>query len=348
MKTWVTHTMLAGVFLAATVSTARADESTTARVGALQYIEGRAFIDDRVVQGNQDKLPILDEGDSLRTGKGHAEMLLTPGVFLRLDAQSEVKLVRASLTDTLVELNRGASIMEVDDLHKDNRIRLQVGSETVTVLKTGLYRFDAQPAKVEVLKGKVETTEGDRSLKAGKNHEVLSAGLQESKFKAIPDDDLSRWSRLRSEYEADASIASAQYMWDMGMPWGWGFYDWFWNPWFDAWTWMPLGGFWLNPYGFGYWSPWMVYNYYPIRYYGYRHYAFSPNLASSGRISPSGLNLQRGAALRAARSGMMPGGARGWSGGRMGMGRAMSAPAMGVGRMGGGFGRMGGGFGGRR
>ena len=97
-------------------------------------------------------------------------------------------------------------------------------------------------------------------------------------------------------------MASAQYVYDMGLPWG--FSDWFWNPWFDTWSWLPASGFWMNPYGFGYWSPFIVHDYYPVRYYGKRHYAFVPR---TGLVSPSGLNLQRGQALRAAKSGIAPG-----------------------------------------
>lgn len=300
MKFWAKRITITGVILSAAISTARADAPAAGHVGALEYIEGQAFVDGQVVAGNQEKLPILNEGSILRTAKGHAEMLLTPGVFLRLGDQSEISLTAAGLADTSVRLNSGSAVLEVDDLHKDNLVRVQVGSETVRVLKTGLYRFDSQPGGVEVLHGQAAATQGDRTLKAGKHHEVESSDFRVARFKSEPDDGLSRWSRLRSEYEAEASVASAQYVYDMGMPWG--FSDWFWNPWFDTWTWLPASGICMNPYGFGYMSPWMVYNYYPQRYYGYRRFAFTPN---AGRRSPSGLNLQRGAALQFARSGMM-------------------------------------------
>lgn len=218
------------------LAVARGSTATHARAGALEYVEGNAFVNGKTVQGNADQLPILDDGSALRTGKGHAEMLLTPGVFLRLDAMTEVRLVSASLTDTRIRLVRGAAMLEVDDLHKDNRIRVQVGGDTARVLKTGLYRFQADPAVVEVLKGRVEVSDGDRHVKAGVHREASLPALTVNKFKAA-DDDLSRWSRLRSEYEAEASVASAQYVFDRGLPWGYA--DWFWNPWFDAWTWLP-------------------------------------------------------------------------------------------------------------
>jgi len=304
MKAWVKQGATVGLFLTAAVSLARAD-TAMARVGALEYIDGAAFVNGRAVSGAKGQLPILDNGERLSTAQGHAEMLLTPGVFLRLDAQSEVLLENASLTDTRVRLDSGAAMLEVDDIHKDNLIRVDTGPGTVKVLKTGLYRFTAQPADVEVLKGKVEALEGDQTKKEGKNKEIaFTSGLAVSEF-TPQNDDLSRWSRLRSEYEAEASVGSAQYVYDMGWPWG--FSNWFWNPWFDTWAFVPAGGFWLNPYGFGYFSPFLVYNYFPARYYGFHRYAFTPRVGAS----PSGLNLQRGAAIRAARGGF----ARGYAGG---------------------------------
>lgn len=332
---------MAGSMLALLVplSRAYADTPSNAHVGTLEYLEGETYVDGQAVAGTQDKLPILDNGQTLSTGKGHAEMILTPGVFLRLDSQSAVRLVNASLTDTRLSLDRGAAILEVDDLHRENQLRIDTGSGTVTIVKDGLYRFNASPAEVQVFQGKAVGAEQDSALKAGKHREIAFGNYPvESKFTNVPDDDLSRWSRLRSEYEAEAAISSAQYVVDAG--WGWDM-GWFWNPWFSTWTWFPGEGMCMNPYGFGLFSPWMVYNYFPMRYYGGMHrYGFA---ARTGPVSPSGLNLQRGSAMRAAqygRAGM--GGFRGYGGPRASMGGFGMGRSMG-GAMRGGMGRMGGG-----
>ena len=249
-----------------------------ARVGTLEYVEGSASIDGRAVAGNQSQLPVLDNGQLLGTASGHAEMLLTPGVFLRLDKSTKARLENASLTDTRLRLEQGAAMLEVDNLHKDNLIRVDVGPGTVQVLKNGLYRFEAVPAQVLVLNGQVEASGNDQIWKAGKHHEIsFSPGPTVAKYQSLPDDDLSKWSRLRSEYEAEASVASAQYFVDSG--WGWGYPYWYWNPWFDTWTWFPANGWLMNPYGFGYFSPMAVYSYFPMRYYGPHAYGFAPRVA---------------------------------------------------------------------
>jgi len=254
----------------------------TARVGTLEYVEGSVSIDGRAVAGNQGQLPILGNGQSLGTAGGHAEMLLTPGVFLRLDKGSKAQLENASLTDTRLRLEQGAAMLEVDNLHKDNLIRVDLGPGTVKVLKDGLYRFEAEPPRVLVVKGQAEALGDDREWKAGKHHQIsFSPGPAVAKYDSVPGDDLTRWSRLRSEYETEASVASAQYVIDSG--WGMGYPYWFWNPWFDTWTWFPAHGWFLNPYGFGYFSPMAVYSYFPMRYYGPRAYGFAPRVGLGAR-----------------------------------------------------------------
>lgn len=332
MKHWIFTIAGMSLFLFATLPAAGATAPATARVGAVEYIEGTAFVDGKPASGNRDHLPILDNGQSISTGDGHAEMILTPGVFLRMAAHSEVRLLNASLTNTRLRLDRGSAMIEVGNLHRDNLIRMETGEGTVRVLKNGLYRFDANPAEVQVFQGKVEATAQDSRVDAGKHHAIaLGSRPAVSKFKPAPDDDLSRWSRLRSEYEAEASISSAQYFVDMGWPGAYA--DWFWNPWFSTWTWFPASGLYWNPYGFGLFSPWMVYQYYPVRYYGLHRYGF---VHRTGPVSPSGLNLQRGAAIHAAQFGASSHFGRGGSygvprasAGGMGMARPMGHMSMG-------------------
>lgn len=261
---------IAAVLLAASMP-ARAATPAEARVGSLDYVEGKAFVDGAAVNGTQATYPIVGTGQVLSTDKGHAEMLLTPGVYLRLDNNSEVRLLNASLTDTQVRLDEGAAMLEVDNLHKENLIRVQAGAGAVTVLKQGLYRFAADPASVRVLDGKVQAVVDDVSVKAGKHREIsLVSQPTVSKFSAANNDELSRWSRLRSEYQAEASMSSAQYLASTGLAWGYA--SWYWNPWFSTWTWFPASGWYMNPYGYGLYSPWVVYRYVPQRYYHGRSY----------------------------------------------------------------------------
>ncbi len=126
-----------------------------ARVGSLEAIDGGVSINRSPVQ-KQTGLPVLGRNDVLETTDGHAEMILTPGVFLRLGKDSQARLLNDSITDTRIGLLQGSAILEVDELHKDNHLQVTVADASALVLKTGLYRFDTQPASVEVIKGKAE------------------------------------------------------------------------------------------------------------------------------------------------------------------------------------------------
>ena len=57
---------------------------TSARSGTLHYFEGDVSIDGTPVQSRIGKFPEVKEQGVLSTGLGRAEVLLTPGVFLRL------------------------------------------------------------------------------------------------------------------------------------------------------------------------------------------------------------------------------------------------------------------------
>jgi hypothetical protein len=291
-------------------------------VGTLEYTEGAVFLNGQALSAEKSGSQVVNRGGSLKTADGHAEMLLTPGVYLRLGHNASARLVNESLTDTRVRLEQGSAMLEVDNLHKDNSITVEVGESSVRVRKEGLYRFETNPPAVQVLQGQVEATQGSLHRKAGKHHQLaLAAELRSSKFKEDKSDELDRWSRLRSEYEAEANVGAAQYVYDMG--WGWWHPGWFWNPWFSTWTWLPARAWYFNPYGFAYWSPFAVYNVFPARYYGARHVRFIPR---AGASSPSGLNLERTPAVKS----MV---ARGWSprgaGEIRGGAETMRAPSMG-------------------
>ena len=277
---------------ATTALTARAnapDLGRSAQVGTVDYLDGSVTLDGRQLAPSSGKLAVLADGQLLSSAAGHAEILLTPGVYLRTGKGAEAVLENNSLSDTRVRLLSGSAILEVDQIHKENLIRLDAGRNTVRILKTGLCRLDASPFLFTVLKGKAEVSNSQDTRRLGAHRQASDEGrILVSKVRASDTDDLARWSRLRSEYESEASIASAQYFYDMG--WGWSGLGWFWNPWFSTYSWFPAGGWYLNPYGFSLWSPYDVYWNYPIRYYGFRGVRYAPRAG----YSPSGPNLQRG------------------------------------------------------
>ena len=51
----------------------------------------------------------------LSTGQGRAEILLTPGVFLRVGENTSIKMLDNRLLSTRVEFLSGSAIVESDD-----------------------------------------------------------------------------------------------------------------------------------------------------------------------------------------------------------------------------------------
>src|ERR1700752_4943093 len=136
-------TVAGSVFLAALLSLpawgADTDNRRQAMPGSLNYVEGQASIGDQELTSKDVGTADLQNGETLETGNGKAEILLTPGIYLRVGSNSEVKMVSTSLTDTHVALRHGEAMLEVDQLYKDNFIHISQPGADTRVVKTGLY-----------------------------------------------------------------------------------------------------------------------------------------------------------------------------------------------------------------
>jgi hypothetical protein len=315
MRLW---TKTLGVFFLATALTAPVWAKETALPGTLNYIEGQGSIGDLSLDAKSVGSVDLQPGQSLTTGNGRAEVLLTPGVFLRVGDNSQVKMISSNLTNTEVEITKGQATVEVAEIHKYNVLRVGEDGTTTQLQKDGLYDFDADHNQVRVLKGEAMVQDGDRTVKIKAGHELdisQTAQLKSRKFdkNSFESSELYRFSDLRSQYLAEANLDVARNYYG-GQ--GWYGAGWYWDPFFTAYTWIPGDGIFYSPFGWGFYSPWTAYRL-PV-YYGYPRYI--------GRVHPyAGTAIARGAVGRpavvrpapVARSGfgVMGGGFHGSSGG---------------------------------
>src|SRR5438270_5408973 len=139
-----------------------AKTSTPPPVGALNYVEGRAAINSQAVDSKSVGSATLQSGETLATQNGKAEILLTPGIFLRLDSNSAIRMDSPGLADTALTLQQGRALIEVGDIRKENDIVIRENDASTRLLKKGLYEFNANTAEVRVFDGKAEVLEGDR------------------------------------------------------------------------------------------------------------------------------------------------------------------------------------------
>lgn len=251
-----------------------------ARPGSINYVEGEAFIGTSPLNVSSISTLELGRGQSVTTRTGKVEILLTPGVFLRLADNSSLKMILPDLANTEVQLDKGRAMVEVIDIHKENNIRIDQKGASTKLLKKGLYDFDADRAEIRVFKGSVQVNAGNRKVALGADKTVILDGsnLKPQHFEIRQyEDDFYRWCALRSGYLSEASIDVGRTYIGPGPGWygpGWYGFGWYWDPWFGVYTFLPADGIFYGPFGWGFYSPIAVYRS-PFFYYGHYPHRFT-------------------------------------------------------------------------
>jgi len=259
----------------------------SARSGLIHYVEGQVSVGDQAVESKFGNFPEVKENQTLKTEEGRAEVLLTPGVFLRLGENSSFRMITNRLIDTRLEFLSGSAIVEAEGIQKDNSITVVYKDATVHVLKKGLYRFDSSPGELRVFDGLADVSADDKTIEVKDGHLVALDTLAVRRFDKTETDALNRWSERRAGYVSMANVSAANTLrtsmfsgssygmgMGMGMPYGgmgyggMGYGGWYFNPFFGMYTFVPgLDGSWYSPYGYRFWSPFDVYQAYMPGYY---------------------------------------------------------------------------------
>ncbi len=329
-------------------------QQRTARPGTVNYTEGVVSLNGQTVTERQLGSVRVAPGQTLETQDGRAEVLLTPGVFLRLGNRSAVKMVSDSIIDTRVEVLRGTAMVEADQVEKENHLAVLNHGSTTEIVKHGVYAFNADQPMVQVFDGHATVLQDDRTANLYKGDQVaLGPGNPKLKVKGFhvksteTNNSLYAWSKLRSEYSAETNMSLAETVAGTNPYWYAGA-GWYWDPYFSAFGFIPGEGYLYSPFGWGFMSPAFWGGYY-APYYGYGYgfgrgygYGYGRGRYPVGRALPpvmtrgnAGSGFGRSSAV----------GARPFSGG-FGGGMRMGGGGMRMG--GGGFGGMRGGGGGRR
>jgi len=302
-----------GFFLAAVLSSP-AWGSVPPQPGTINYIEGQAAIGAQALNERSVGSTRLAAGQSLSTENGRAEILLTPGVFLRLGDHSSVQMISPGLADTIMTLSRGRAIVEVTFIRPQNNIRIGENNSSAQLLKPGLYDFDSSRGLIRVFDGEAMVQSAGRQIELKSEHVLAlnAAGkLKAQRFdrKAYTTDDFYRWASLRSAYLAEANVSEARNYTSVNgaYPAGWYGGGWYWNPWYSAYTFIPGDGIFFDSFGWGFYSPWFAFGapYFGFGYGylggGYYHHfgpSYTPGVAAAHsaalaahayRVSGSGL-----------------------------------------------------------
>jgi len=257
------------VLVSVSIPAAWGQSVLSAKSGTIHHVDGKASISGYDLKPTKTgEFPALEENQILNTEDAHAEVLLTPGVFLRLGEQSQLKMVSNKLTDTRVQLLAGSALVEVGEILPGNQIAVQVGDYRATLGKAGLYRFDSMPDRVRVFEGKVELASASEqfatmTVKAGR--ELVAGNAQTVKFDRKKADELYAWSAQRSALVARANISAARSAASSSAYRSNGS-QWVFLPSFGLFTYLPMNGIWSSPFGYQYYSPRQVWVIYQPRY----------------------------------------------------------------------------------
>lgn len=240
-----------------------AQNTNNARPGTINYVEGQAALNGQPLTSQSVGSAEVAKGQTVSTTDGKVEVLLTPGVFLRLGNNSAVTMVTPDLTNTEIQLDRGTAEVEVDQLYKENHLLVDQGPSQTILLKNGLYEFDANTGNMRVFGGEAAVSPAESSkkwIKVKSHHEFAidgDAGKTENFNSAQVEsqDPLYSWSKLRSNYLGEANLNLAEeYAGSPGFDPGW-----FWDPALYSYTWLPGDGMFWSPFGYGFYSPWYLY-----------------------------------------------------------------------------------------
>jgi len=250
----------------------------SAHSGMVNFVEGDVRLAGQPVKLDGAIFPDVKVGQTLSTQAGFAEILLTPGVFLRLGRNTSFRMASTKLTDTQVEILSGSALVEADEILKDNRIAVKMGDSETVLLKTGLYLFNADAGQVRTFQGDARVSDASNSaeLKGGRTLLVASSLTTDKFDRNKSKDELYLWSEQRDYRLELANISVARGTNSKGFSNS----LWAWDPWLSMYTFLPRSGYVNNPFGIAWYSPstvWVVFR--PA--YGSNNGGYQGNSASN-------------------------------------------------------------------
>ena len=278
--------LMGSPLFAADIPNSQGDQLRQAVPGTVNYVQGAVYLDGQQLNAKAVGNATVQRGEEITTAQGKAEVLLTPGVFLRIDDNSAVKMISPDLAMTQVELDKGRAGIEVDEIHDQNDLQIIDNGVTTRLNKRGYYQFDANHPEAMVFKGEAHVQLNDNKWEKIKgNHEFAlnpSAQLANEKPQKFNEDgakgELYNWNSLRSEYMAEANNQMAEsYAGPYAGP------GWYWDPWSFGYAYMGFSPF-ASPFGWGFYPMgWWGGGFYP---YGgfYGGYYGHPRLIHHGYV----------------------------------------------------------------
>jgi hypothetical protein len=277
MLRFLLNGLLVGAFvLAATVTSLGQNREKfviSAKAGGVNAVAGGALV--RHASGDTwQALAATDDlntGDTVQTNDGGlVEILLNPGSYMRVGANSEFELADASIASLRAKLNRGSAIVEATGPEEaDLNINIDTPQTRLVIAKRGIYRFNVLASGVTeaLVKKGLLLVNGNSGMQVKSGHKLIFSGGQPqiAKLEKGDLDSLDVWSKDRAQMLASAnqglterrhsdaftSFASNSWYLDHRNYFG-GYGLWYFDPFFSCYSFAPFYSFWGSPYGYGY------------------------------------------------------------------------------------------------
>lgn len=253
----------------------------SARAGGVNYTEGTVTVtrtngrSGQLIKGDE-----LEIGDRVSTAEnGRMEVLLNPGSYMRVGANTNFELKTTSLDDLKIRIDSGTAMFEV---FADNEFKVSVVSPKgrVTLVESGVYRIDVDKnggATISVWEGRAELGDVAKTeVRKGRAGAIFLNTATVEKFDREDKDELVAWSKARGKQLAKTS-ASLKNRAIRGLlinsfnSGQWGMYNsfglWVFDSAFGGSCFLPFGRGWYSPYGYGYGFGIGWYNLPPVIYY---------------------------------------------------------------------------------
>ncbi len=270
---------------------ALAQNIAPAHSGTIHYFEGDVNVDGTKLVSQVARFTDLKDQSTLTTGQGRAEILLTPGVILRVAENSSVKMLDSRLISTRVELVSGTAMLETDDAGssvKDPAVTIIFKDFQARPVRSGIFEVSSETGDLRVFKGEAKVTGAGGNTVTVKDGNLVSLAplMATSKFDAKTGDDLYLWARDRSAYLSAGNMASARALSASGygnsaLGYGGGYAyagfnpamwngfsgGWYYNSYLNMYSYLPFAGTVYSPFGYGIYNPVTIADVYTPTYY---------------------------------------------------------------------------------
>jgi hypothetical protein len=193
---------LAALALAAlVVPCATAQSVISARSGLIHFFEGDVYVAGQRLETQNGRFENIPDGGEIRTEQGRAEILLNPGVFLRIGEHSAVRMLDSDIVRTRVELLSGSAAIDCTQGGPGSSLSVVFGQRDLHFLNEGLYRIDSEPPIIRVRTGRAEVASaGQESITVAQDMSLrLQAAAAPEASQRDLDDPLADWSIARRQ-----------------------------------------------------------------------------------------------------------------------------------------------------